>query len=190
MFKDLRPNAPFYVFDKGDDMSLQVGSVASVGQPVVKPQANFNAGYQFQPEYIVDVSVKVGDDVLTFKQLPANLDIADFPSVVNPPSEVGDKGRRQSIVVASNRELIRAEIEAVLANSKAVIDSVAKHEDTVARCEGILNGLNPSLAKEREQEDKIAKLEGSIEELKKLIIAQQPKQANSNQNNNQNEKKA
>ena len=171
MFKDLRPNAPFYVFDKGDDVGLQVGAVASVSQPVVKPQANFNSGYQFQPEYIVDVSIKVGDDVLTFKQLPANLDIADFPA---------NGGQR--VVVASNRELIRAEIEAVLSNSRAVIDSVDRHKETVGRCEGILNGLNPSFAKEREQEEtikdlqeKIALLEsklGGIDDIKSLLAEQ------------------
>ena len=184
MFKDLRPNAPFYVFDRGDNVCLQVGSVASVGQPMVKPQANFNAGYQFQPEYIVDVSIKVGDDVLTFKQLPANLDIADFPA---------NSGQR--VVVASNRELIRAEIEAVLANSKAIIDSAPKHERIAGKCEEILDSLNPSLAKEKEQEETIKALQGEVVELremlgssmndiKKMLAGQQQLKPVNNSNNN------
>ena len=156
MFKDLRQNAQFFIFDKGDSTSLKIGSVVAVSPPVIKPQSNFSAGYQLQqPEYIVDVRVKVGEDVMNFNQLPANLALADFSG-----------SGTQKIVISGNRDLIRTEVESTLANSKAIVESVTKHEATIQECERILKEVNPAFAKEKEQEEQIKGLEKQIAEMK------------------------
>lgn len=170
MFKELRPNAPFYIFDKGENTNLKIGSVLTVGQPVVKPQNNFNNGYQYQqPEYTVDIVVKIGDEKLNFNQLPANSTIADFSlSAANG----------QKIVISANRDLIKTEIESTMLNSQSILDSIEKHKSTITECEKILKEINPSFAKELEQEKhikdlekKISNLEGGIEDIKKLLTS-------------------
>jgi len=175
MFKDLRPNAPFFIFEKGDKTSLQTGSVVAVSQPQVK-QTNFAAGFQLQPEYVVDVQVKVGESSVNFNKLPANLAIADFPTTGT-----------QKIVVSSSRDLIRTEIETALSQSRSVIESVARHEEIIAECEKILQNINPTFAKEKEQEEEIKSLReqvtsmekklAGIDEIKNMLIEQ-------NKNNN------
>lgn len=171
MFKDLRPNTPFFIFDKGDKTSLQQGHVVTVSQPMVKPQTNFNQVYPYQPEYVVDVRIKVGESIMNFNQLPANLSIADFPTTGN-----------QKIVVSANRDLIRTEVESTMANSKTVLESISKHEDIVRECEKILQEINPSFAKDKEQEEEIKnlrqqvasmeeKLKG-IDDIKSMILEQ------------------
>lgn len=158
MFKDLRINSPFFIFDKGDKVSLQVGTVVAVSQPTVKPVSNFNPGFQFQTEYVVDVRVKAGDSTLNFNQLPANMAIADFPSNGN-----------QKIVVSSSRDLIRTEIETTMAGSKAILDSVGKHEAAVQECEKILQDINPSFAKEKEKDEEIRNLREQVASMEKKL---------------------
>lgn len=158
MFKDLRINSQFFVFDKGEKISLQTGLVMAVSQPMVKPQTNFNSGFQLQPEYVVDIRVKVGDSTLSFNQLPANLAIADFPTTGN-----------QKIVVSSSRDLIRTEIETTMAGSKSILDSISKHENTVQECEKILQDINPSFAREKEKDEEIKSLREQVASMEEKL---------------------
>lgn len=183
MFKDLRANAPFYILYRGEKPRLETGTIVGVSQPVAKMPTNYNAMYPQQPEMVVDVRVKVGQSTITFEKLPANNTIADFA-----PNGIQSSGN--NVVVSSNRDMIRTEIETMLGQSKGIIDSISYHQGVVSECEEILKTLNPTFAKEKEQEDtikgledKIAKLEsklGGIDEIKSLLMAQS-KQVNNTQ---------
>ena len=85
MFQGLRTNSLFYVLDKGENPNLRIGQVVSVSNPQTK-YPTFNNGFTPQPmETVVDVKVKLGDEEVDFKQLPANGQIAN------------DKGHRLSL---------------------------------------------------------------------------------------------
>ena len=76
MFQGLRTNSLFYVLDKGENPNLRIGQVVSVSNPQTK-YPTFNNGFTPQPmETVVDVKVKLGDEEVDFKQLPANGQIA------------------------------------------------------------------------------------------------------------------
>lgn len=158
MFKDLRPNAPFFVLHRGEKPVLETGSIVSVSQPVPKMPTNYNAMYPQQPEMVVDVRVKVGTNTLTFEKLPANNAIADFSS-----------NGQSNVVVASNRDMIRTEIETMHTQSKGIIDSLPYHQSVMSECESILKTINPSYAKEKEQENEIKGLNAKISELEKKL---------------------
>lgn len=146
MFQGLRTNSLFYVLDKGENPNLRIGQVVSVSNPQTK-YPSFNNGFTPQPmETVVDVKVKLGDEEVDFKQLPANGQIAN------------DK----SLVVSDNKEAMSAEVDAMLRQSKAILESVDYHERVVKSCEGMLQQLNPQIAKEKEQTEKINKLEGKV----------------------------
>ena len=82
MFQGLRQQSLFYILDKGEDLKLNIGQVVSVSNP--QPRYNqFTTPQPFgQPEMVVDVKVKVGEDTVEFKQLGANQTIANSGSVV------------------------------------------------------------------------------------------------------------
>nr|WP_297003217.1 hypothetical protein [Prevotella sp.] len=144
MFQGLRNNSLFYVLDKGENPNLQIGQVVSVSNPQTK-YPSFKNGCTPQPmDTGVDVKGKLGDEEVDFKQLPANGQIAN------------DK----NLVVSDNKEAMSAEVDAMLRQSKAILESVDYHERVVKSCEGMLLQLNPQIAKEREQTAKINKLEG------------------------------
>lgn len=146
MFQGLRNNSLFYVLDKGENPNLQIGQVVSVSNPQTR-YPSFNNGFTPQPmETVVDVKVKLGDEEVDFKQLPANGQIAN------------DK----NLVVSDNKEAMSAEVDAMLRQSKAILESVDYHERVVKSCEGMLQQLNPQIAKEKEQTEKINKLEGKV----------------------------
>ena len=146
MFQGLRTNSLFYVLDKGENPNLRVGQVVSVSNPQTKYPA-FNNGFTPQPmETVVDVKVKLNDEEVDFKQLPANWQIAN------------DK----NLVVSDNKDAMSAEVDAMLRQSKAILESVDYHKRVVESCEGMLQQLNPQIAKEKEQSEKINKLEGKV----------------------------
>lgn len=146
MFQGLRTNSLFYVLDKGENPNLRIGQVVSVSNPQTKYPA-FNNGFTPQPmETVVDVRVKLDDEEVDFKQLPANGQIAN------------DK----NLVVSDNKDAMSAEVDAMLRQSKAVLESVDYNKRVVESCEGMLQQLNPQIAKEKEQTEKINKLEGKV----------------------------
>ena len=146
MFQGLRTNSLFYVLDKGENPNLRIGQVVSVSNPQTK-YPTFNNGFTPQPmETVVDVKVKLGDEEVDFKQLPANGQIAN------------DK----NLVVSDNKDAMSAEVDAMLRQSKAILESVDYNKRVVESCEGMLQQLNPQIVKEKEQTEKINKLEGKV----------------------------
>lgn len=140
MFSGLRQNGLFYILEKGEELKLKIGQVVSMTNPQPK-YGQF--GYAGQPEMVVDVKVKVDEEILEFKQLNANASIANSGSVI----------------VSDSKEAMSAEVEGLLHTSRGILDSVGYHERVLASCDGILRELNPSFKKEKEQEEKIGMLE-------------------------------
>ena len=145
MFSALRQGNPFYILEKGDKLALKVGQVESVSLP--KPKYNtYNPSLTFNMnmEMVVDITVKVNEEKLEFKQIPSNLSIANF----------GDKG----VVISESREAMTAEIDGMLQSSRQILNSTSYHEKVITSCEEMLKQLNPSFAKEQERDDAIETL--------------------------------
>lgn len=161
MFSGLRQNNLFYILEKGEDFNLKVGQVVSVSNPQPKYNQFGNVStYGVQPEMVVDAKIKVGDETVEFKQLGANLTIANSGNMV----------------VSDSREAMSAEIESMIRNSKQIIDSVPYHEKVLVSCDAMLRDLNPNFKKEKEQEEKIGALEqrmghidGKLEKVLELL---------------------
>lgn len=153
MFSSLRPDNLFYVLHKGEKPTLDVGRVVSVSNPVAK----YNTSIQptFGIETTVDVTVNVNDTNMEFKQLPSTLSIAAW----------GNNG----VVVSDDKAAMNSEIESMLNNSRKIIDSVDYHKSIIENCENILVTLNPNIAKEKQQEEKINNLEGKIDGIENTL---------------------
>lgn len=144
MFQGLRQGGMFYILEKGEDIGLKIGQVVSVSNPQPKyNQFAVTPTYGTQPEMVVDVKVKVGEEILEFKQLNSNMNIANSGNVV----------------VSDSKEAMSAEVEGLLRTSKQIIESVPFHEKVITSCDVMLRELNPQFAKEKEQEEKIDQLE-------------------------------
>lgn len=147
MFSALRQGSSFFILDKTNVPKLKIGSVVSVSQPMPKYNNTYVPGHNYT-ETVVDVVVKVNEEELKFEKLPSNLSIANF----------GQSG----IVVSESKEAMNGEVESMLRNSKNIIESVPYHQDVLVACDEMMKELNPQLAKEKEQEQKIAMLENRM----------------------------
>lgn len=154
MFSGLRQSGMFYVLEKGDEMKLKIGQVVSVSNPQPKyKQFGTAPTFGTQPEMVVDVKVKIGEEVVEFKQLSANMNIDNSGNVV----------------VSDNKEAMSAEVEGMMRNSRQIIESIPYHEKVVVACDAMLRELNPQFAKEKEQEEKMTMLEGEVTGIKETL---------------------
>lgn len=150
MFSALRQSGTVYILTKGDTPALKTGVVQSVSSPVTKFGTQLMPG-QYQQDTVIDLTVKVGDELLTFKQLPS-------------ASVIASSG---NMVVSESRDAMVVEVENMIRTSKEVLGSVEYHKKALEACESIMCSLNPRLAEEREQREKIETLErklGGIED--------------------------
>jgi len=151
MFSGLRENSIFYVLDKSKEPVLRIGQVVSVSNPQPKFPTYQPGQMGMQAmETTVDVKVKMQDGEAEFKQLPSNAQIANSGT----------------LVVSESREAMLSEVEALLKMSRDVLASKDYHEKVVASCERILGVLNPQIAKEKAQEQRIGNLEADVSGMK------------------------
>lgn len=170
MFSALRPGAVLYILDKSADLVVKVGYVENVTtqRPMYKtynPAVSFGTNMQT----VVDVSVKIGNDKKDFVGLPSNESIHSH----------GD------YVVSESREAMISEVDAMLQNSKDILNSVDQHKATITACERILKELNPVYAKEQERDTAIDSLTSQVNDIKDTLsrLEAQLLKQNTNENN-------
>lgn len=139
MFSALRQNNSIYILDKGAEPCLEIGMVVSATPKMGTYQNAFNN--------TVDIKVKVGEVTKEFNQLPANMSKTYY---------------NNSIVVTSDKESMLQEVEAFIRNSQQVIESLPYHEKVVSSGEAMLAQLNPQIAKDKANEEKITQLENKV----------------------------
>ena len=142
MFSTLRQNSPIYVLDKKDSPVLKKGIIETVS-----PQRSRTGSFYGQPmDIIVDIRVNIDGTSQEFKNIPANLSIANDGN----------------IVISETKEAMSTEVDSMLSISKQILESVDYHKDVIEKCEQILKDLNPQFAKDKLQEEKINSLESRI----------------------------
>lgn len=153
MFQGLRQNSLFYILEKGEKPNLKIGQVVSVSNP----QQKFPTYIAEQPmnmETTVDVKVQVDNEQMDFQKLPALMQIANFGN---------------GIVVSESKEAMCSEVDALLRQSKAIVESVDYHRNVISACDRMLAQLNPQIAKEKQQEQDISNLKSDVNGMKGTI---------------------
>ena len=110
---------------------------------VSMPRPKYNT---FNPnmEMIVDITATINGERREFKGVP-NSSIANF----------GDT----AFVLAENKESLNSYINAMLQNSRSVIESVEKHQRLIADYEDALAELNPAIKADKEKDKAIQNLQ-------------------------------
>ena len=151
MFSSSRQGGFIYVLSKGERPTVKIGQIESASSPVPKyPTYNPSVPYSPQPEMLIDIKVRCGEEVLDFQKLPANGEMFAYPNVI----------------VSEKKEAIISEVEAMMQTSKQIVESVSYHNSVIESCDSILKELNPQFAKEKQQEDRINSLEQEVKSVK------------------------
>ncbi len=151
-FQTLRMNAPIFVLHKDQTPYIEIGTVASVSSPVPKhPQPPIFGQMQ---EMVVDISARIGDQIVNLQKLPATGDVGDFGN---------------NIVVSCSREAMNAEVSSMRQRSIDTLNSIEAHKATIAGCDKILETLNPEYAERQKQEAENRELRNEVKELKQMM---------------------
>ena len=145
MFGGLRQGSLLYVLDKtANGAKLRIAQVDNISNPT--PRYGQMAQYGGGTDMVVDVRARVGEEAMEFKQLSYAQSIANSGAMV----------------ICDSKEVMSAEVDALMRTSKQVLESITYHEKVLADCEAMMRELNPQLAKEKEQEEKIDALESKM----------------------------
>ena len=139
MFSALRQGSVVYILEKGENPILKIGQVVSITQP------NYSNNFLMNGSTI-DISAKVGEQNLDFKNVPSSQSVASY----------------NNAVITETKELMSSEVDNMLQSSKSIVDSVAYHKNVITSCENILKDLNPRFAKEKERDEDISNLKNKI----------------------------
>lgn len=151
MFSNLSQNSILYVLDLQNNPKVLNGPVERVSLP--RPKYNtFNPNM----EMVVDIFATINGEKREFKGVP-NGSIANF----------GDN----AFILAENKEALNSYINAMLQNSRSILNSVDKHQKLINDYEEALQELNPSIKADKEKDKAIQTLQDQVAELKGMLLA-------------------
>lgn len=147
MFSNLSQNSILYIFDLQSSPKILSGPIERVSIP--RPKYNtFNPNL----EMVVDITATINGERREFKGVP-NSSIANFGE--------------DSFVLAENRDALNSYINAMLQNSKNILNSVDKHKQRVIDYEEALQELNPEIKVNKENDKAIQSLQEQIKTMQK-----------------------
>ena len=138
MFSALSQGSSIYLLDRTSSPKYIVGEVVGVTQP----RYSYN-------QATVDLKVKVDDSIQEFNNLPS----------IN--SYVTYNGGK--LIISETKQGIQNEVEAILTNSKNILDNIDSYKQNIEDCENILKQINPQFAKDKERDNRLLNLESRFD---------------------------
>lgn len=154
MFQNLRTGAPLYVLDKNTPQVV-IYEVVSVSPQRLKVNTTLQTTWPPQPKMVVDITAKNESQSVTFKDVPAELTVADY----------GDTG----VVMSENREAILTEIENFRSVSQRGLNEVPRLQKNVEACDAMIQLLNPKAKEEAERAKEFSTIKDEVAEIKKMM---------------------
>lgn len=149
LFKDLKIGYQVYTLHKGVILKAGVGKIIAIS-PSRFPQTQGNLQAM---QMVVDITIEEDGQSRTYT-MPDSLSV----------SYAGNE-----LVIATEREGILKEVESIKALNEDELSKIEARRQTVSECEKILTEWNPQFKEKRETEERFAKLETSMTDLKGML---------------------
>ena len=136
-----------YILDLKNNPKVLSGPIERVSMP--RPKYNtFNPNM----EMVVDITATVNGERREFKGVP-NGSLANF----------GD----DAFVLAENKDVLNSYVNAMLQNSRSIVNSIEKHQKLITEYEEALQELNPDIKASKENDKAIQSLQDQVNTLQK-----------------------
>lgn len=145
-FKDVKQNYPVYILDK-QNVSYMQGKVTSISLPHMD-----NSNPMVMGKSVVDVTIEADGKGATYT-------MPEDKSMVYAGS----------VVLATDKESIIREVEAMKASAEQAIANVEKQKEIASKSTTLLTELNPIFKEKQENEKRMNKMESSIKEMGSTI---------------------
>ena len=149
MFANITQGSSLYILHKADDVVLKEGVVEFVSSPIPR-MSNYTPNFG---DMVVDIKVNVEGSSTEYKQVPSNLNTANFGSVI----------------ISDSRDDILREVDKIANNSRHILDSIEQHEKIIESCDTIAKRLNPAIAKDMKRDELISGLQSEMNEIKQSL---------------------
>lgn len=167
MFSGLHQGSTLYILDKTAEPKVVTGFVQRINTPhpmykTYNPAVSFGTNMQT----VVDIAVKIDNEEKEFVGIPSTGVIHSY----------GD------YVIAETKEGMIQEVDAMMQNSRNILDSVEQHERNISACENILKQLNPVYAKEQQRDEAIDNISDRMDHMEEVLSRLESMLAKSNNN--------
>ena len=146
MFSALNQDSPIYIIDKTDGVKYKTGKVISA------TNGNAFGGTFGTPSFIpngtITLKIKVDNNVIDYPEVPLNGSVISY--------------NNGATILCENKQVVITELENILQQTKQILASREKYEQTVKSCEELLKELNPIFAKDKERDDRINNLDTKV----------------------------
>lgn len=149
MFSALHNGSSILILEKAT-LTLKPAQV----QTISAPRTNISHGYPFGSNSVVDIVAVSNGETINIPDVPLTLSVTTT---------------NNGLVVCDSSDTMDAELENIQRNAQQHYDNREGYKATAERCAALRRELNPRLAKEEEQNEKISKLENSLEEMKEML---------------------
>lgn len=166
MFSTLRHGNQVHILHKSSTPFVEFGTVETT------PALPMIGYYPNMPSVPIDISVRIGEKVVTYQQLPANLDSA----------EVTDKATGEQVFISCTREAINNELQTMRQESVNSINSVPYHKQRINAIDTLVGQLNPEIAEKQQQAQEINELRAQLADMKKLVDELKASSSNGKEN--------
>jgi len=158
LFKELKPNFTTYHLHRGGDkVSVNQGKVTNVSQPRIptpqNPALPMPGTFAQTATLVVDVTIDENGETKTYT-IPETLDV----------TYAGNDH-----VIATTREKILSEVEAMKNRADEVINSLHHNEAISDACEEILENWNPAIREKRQTEERMVSMETRIDKVTMMM---------------------
>lgn len=159
-FNSLGVGHPFYILQKSEKPTLQVGVIKSKSEPHSQYHAQqpniFNGLATMQGQnQVIDVVVSVGNSDIPFSNIPISAETATY--------------NNGNTFVSCSREAMLQAVDNMMQVSKKTLDQMDYHKEVLTEGERMLETLNPRYKEERERDRSIRTLEERQSETDKKL---------------------
>lgn len=109
------------------------------------PSMQMMGYYPNLPMMPLDMTVRVGEQLIPYRQIPPTAESA----------KVTSQTTGEEVCLACSKDAISAEVEMLIRQSVDAINSVDAHKQRIETCKNLLNQLNPEKVKEAQQAQEI-----------------------------------
>lgn len=153
MFSTLRQGSQLHILHKSATPYVELGTIETVSN---LPMYGY---YPNLPAFPMDISVRVGEKVTTYQQLPSNAESA----------ETTERTTGEQVFIACSKEVLNTELQSMRQKSYDTINSVPYHEQRIKVLDTLISQLNPEIAEKQQQAQEINDLRAQIASMHELI---------------------
>lgn len=153
MFSNLTRGSQLHILHKSATPYIEIGTVESTNST---PMMVY---YPNMPQLPMELSVRVGEKITTYQQIPAGADSA----------EVTERTTGEQVIIACTKDAVNTELQAMKRESIDTINSVPYHQQRVKAIDTLIGQLNPEIVEKQQQAQEIIELKAQVTEMQALI---------------------